>query len=175
MLRILQVIGGNALSAPATVRLPDRVPTPAHFRGEVLIETANCLACGMCAYVCVSNAITGADQQGAYAWTFEPGQCTFCARCVERCPGEALSMKSEPMPSYTRRGELRVQHIVEFPTCPECGEIVRPAALRLVRLAFDHVSEDTRRLLTLCERCKRKDLQRKMFAGAQEVATEAQR
>ncbi len=165
MPRIIRLIGGNLLARRATVRLPDRVPPPENFRGEVVLEEKNCIACGMCAYVCVSNAITGTEQQDAYTWTYEPGECTFCARCVERCPGQAVSMTPDTARIYTRHGELRVQHRVVFPRCPECGQTVRPAAGRLVRLAFDDIADDTRRLLTLCERCKRKHVQLRIFAG----------
>ncbi len=62
MLGILKVIAGNAASAPATVRLPEHVPAPARFRGRVAIDPARCVACGTCAYVCVSDAITGRDE-----------------------------------------------------------------------------------------------------------------
>ena len=172
MLRIIELIGGNLLSTRATVRLPDRVPPPANFRGEVVLEPAHCVACEMCAYVCVSNAITGSQQQESFAWAFEPSQCTFCARCVERCPGQALSMTPDTMKTYTRRGELRVEHLVEFPRCPECGCIVRPAAERLARMAFDHIAEDARRLLTMCERCKRKHVQQNILVDGRVMAEE---
>ena len=171
MLRTIELIGGNLLSKRATVRLPDRVPPPAHFRGEVILQPANCLGCGMCAYVCVSNAITGTQQPESFAWSFEPSQCTFCARCVERCPGQALSMTPDTMKTYTRRGELRVEHVVAFPQCPECGGIVRPAAERLMRMAFDDMVDDARRLL-LCERCKRKHIQQNMLVDGVVMAKE---
>ena len=173
MLRILQVIGGNALAKRATVRLPDRVPPPANFRGEVLLETANCVACGMCAYVCVSEAIKVLDQQDAMAWTYRPGQCTFCARCVERCPGQALSMNSDTMRTYTKPSELQVEQQVAFPRCPDCGRTVRPAGERLTSLGFESPGDDTRRLLTLCERCKRKHIQRNIFASVPQTVEES--
>ena len=172
MLRSVQLIGANLRTERATVRLPDRVPPPENFRGEVLQEAANSIACGMCAYVCVSNAITGTEQQDAYAWAYEPSQCTFCARCVERCPVQALSNQPDTVRVYACRGELRVEHLVAFPHCPECGRAVRPAAERLARLALEDITDYTRQLLMLCERCRRKRIQQNIFAGGMELVEE---
>ena len=62
MFRILEVIAGNVLHGPGTIRLPGSVPCPPEFRGAVTHDPALCLACGICSYVCVSDAITGAEQ-----------------------------------------------------------------------------------------------------------------
>jgi formate hydrogenlyase subunit 6/NADH:ubiquinone oxidoreductase subunit I len=169
VLRSIRLIGANLLTKRAAVRLPDRVPPPANFRGEVLLDPENCLACGMCAYVCVSEAIKVVEYQDSFAWSYQPGQCTFCARCVERCSGQALCMKPDPMRAYTHAGELNVQHVVTFPKCRECGQTVRPAGVRIASLAFESATEDTRELLTLCERCKRKHLQRHIFTSEPEL------
>lgn len=166
MFKILKIIAGNVVGGPATVALPGSVPSPAWFRGAVTLNPAKCIACGMCSYVCVSNAITGSEETAAYAWAYEPGRCTFCARCVERCPGRALSMAPDPAPSYEHPGELSVEHLVEFQPCPECGKPVRPATEELLGRAFDHIKEETRELMRLCERCRRRKLQRNLFAGA---------
>jgi formate hydrogenlyase subunit 6/NADH:ubiquinone oxidoreductase subunit I len=162
VLRILQVIAGNLARRPVTVPLPDAVPTPPGFRGRVVLDPARCLACGMCAYVCVSDAIVAADEAQGFGWAYEPGRCAFCARCEERCPGRALSMEPRPAPSYLRPGELAVRHRVPFPACPECGAAARPATEELLRLAFDHVTDETRELVRLCERCRRRRLQRSL-------------
>lgn len=166
MFRILQVITGNLSRAPATVRLPDAVPTPPGFHGRVLLEPARCLACGMCAYVCVSDAIVAGDRDGGFDWAYEPGRCAFCARCVERCPGRALSMDARAAPSYRRPGELAVRHRVAFPACPDCGAPARPATEELLKLAFHHVTPEARELVRLCERCRRRRLQRGMASAA---------
>lgn len=166
MLRILQVIAGNAASAPATVRLPDHVPAPARFRGRVLLEPARCVACGTCAYVCVSNAITGAELGAAYGWTYEPGRCAFCARCVDHCVGGALSMEEAAAPVYTRPGELRVEVRVPFPACVSCGAPTRPVTEALLRRAYAQVGGEARELARRCERCRRREVQRALGAGA---------
>lgn len=166
MLRILQVIAGNAAAAPATVRLPGSVPVPPRFRGRVVLDGARCVACGTCAYVCVSNAITGGDLAGGYGWAYEPGRCAFCARCLDHCVGGALSMEERAAPTYVRPGELRVEVTVPFPRCVSCGAPTRPAPEAFLARAFAHVGPETRALARRCERCRRLEVQRGMAAAA---------
>jgi ferredoxin len=166
VLGILKVIAGNAASAPATVRLPGQVPEPARFRGRVVIDPAKCVACGTCAYVCVSNAITGSDSGEAYAWAYEPGRCAFCARCLDHCAGGALSMEEQAAPAYTRVGELRREANVHFPRCAGCGATRRPTSEPFLERAFLHVTASTRQLVKLCERCRRREAQRGLAAAA---------
>jgi formate hydrogenlyase subunit 6 len=166
MLKILKVITGNLTSERATVPLPQSVPTPDLFRGPVQMNTSKCIGCGMCSYVCVSNAIVGENQEKAYAWSYEPGRCTFCGRCFERCPVHAISMDAAPLEPYGHPGERSVQHVVEFGHCPECGEPVRAAHEELLKRAFADLTEETRELVRLCERCRRRHLQRNMMVSA---------
>ncbi len=165
MFRILDVIAGNLRSDRATVRLPDQVPAPARFRGQVRLDASRCVACGTCAYVCVSGAITGADAAGGYAWAYEPGRCAFCARCLDHCIGGALSMEERAAPAYVRPGELRLEVTVPFPACVSCGAPTRPAPDVFLRRAFAQVGPETRELMKRCERCRRREVQRGM-AGA---------
>ena len=118
MPKILRVIARNLKQGPATIRLPGSVPVPDGFRGRVKIDPAQCLACGMCSYVCVTQAITGSNSPAAFEWAYDPGRCTFCARCLERCPGSALSMECAPAPIYRKRGDLRVSFDIALPACP---------------------------------------------------------
>lgn len=166
MSSILRLLARNAARAPDTVRLPGSVPVPDGYRGPVRLEPSRCVACGLCAYVCVSDAITGDDVRGAYAWGYDPGRCTFCARCVDHCPGGALSMSAAPPPAYARPGELATQTLVALPRCPGCGRAVRLATEPIVRAAFAEPSQATRALLRVCERCRRRRLQRGMAEAA---------
>jgi formate hydrogenlyase subunit 6/NADH:ubiquinone oxidoreductase subunit I len=167
VLQILRLIAGNLGRGPATIRLPGSVPVPPGFRGRVLLEPARCLACGLCAYVCVSDAITGReDGGGGYGWEYDPGRCAFCARCVDHCPGHALAMASEPTRPYLEPGELAVRERIAFPPCPDCGAPARPATPQLLGLAFEHPTEHTRELVRRCERCRRRRQQRGLAAAA---------
>lgn len=167
MFRILKVIGGNAARAPVTVRLPGAVPAPEGFRGRVVLAPARCVACGTCAYVCVSGAITGLEAEGGYAWAYEPGRCAFCARCLDHCPGRALSMEEAAAPAYGRPGELHAEVRVPFPPCPDCGAPTRPATEELLGRAFGpNVGPGAREAARRCERCRRRLIQRSLALGA---------
>ena len=169
MLRVLNLLAGNLSQGPSTLPFPSQVPTPGDFRGLVRLDPSRCLTCGICAYVCVSRAITGLEQGSAYLWSYDPGRCTFCARCRERCPGRALSMDPAPMPPYARQGDLYTEIAVERPACPECGKPAHAPTEAWLQTAFGQVDDRTRRLVRLCVRCRRRQLQRGMKAGAVEV------
>jgi len=159
MVEILRVIAANFKHGPVTVRLPASVPVPDGFRGRVRIDASRCLACGTCSYVCVSDAITGSNDVLAYHWVYDPGRCTFCARCLERCPGHALTMESKPAPIYRKCGELRVSVDVQLPACPECGQPSRPVTPDLILLAFgETVTNETRAAMNLCPSCRRRHM-----------------
>ncbi|BDU72803.1 4Fe-4S dicluster domain-containing protein [Mesoterricola silvestris] len=156
MFHILRRLAGNLAQGPVSLRFPAEVPPPAGLRGLVRIDPGRCLACGICSYVCVSNAITGAESQGAYAWAYEPGRCTFCGRCEDHCPGSALSMDPQAPPSYTTPGELARTATVAFPACPVCGEPNPHVTEEWIGKAFGAPNGETRELLRLCVRCRRR-------------------
>ena len=170
MFRVLRLMAGNLSKGPATIPFPGQVPAPDLFRGAVRLEPSRCLACGMCAYVCVSRAITGEDRTGEYHWSYDPGRCTFCARCADRCPGEALSMEPIPLDPYRQQGGLAREVAVPLPVCPDCGQPVRNTPEAWLHAAFGQVDERTRELARLCVRCRRRRLQRGMKASRGEEA-----
>ncbi len=172
MIRILQVIVENLSQDRATVRLPESVPVPPGYRGRVLLDPSKCVACGVCTYVCVSEAITGVNEEKAYVWAYEPGRCTFCARCVDHCTGHALRMEPKPLPIYRQPGELRAEERVPFSSCRICGSPTRPMTDDLLHLAFEHIGEETQELVRLCERCRRRRLQRSLMSAAYEEGKE---
>jgi hypothetical protein len=56
--------------------------------------------------------------------------------------------------------------LAEQGSCPVCRKPVRLANEELLRKAFGCIKEETRRLLGLCERCRRRELQQKLIAAA---------
>jgi formate hydrogenlyase subunit 6/NADH:ubiquinone oxidoreductase subunit I len=56
---------------------------------------------------CTARAIEFKAGKGEYTWSYDPGHCTFCGRCVEGCKEHALSQDSECPPIYLTIGELK--------------------------------------------------------------------
>ena len=169
MFEILHIIGKNVSEKPETIRLPHRPPPPAGFRGLVLLDPQRCIGCGMCAYVCVSESVTGTSDETQYHWQYEPGRCTFCARCADRCPADALRMAVESPAVYSRPGELNARHTVPFPPCQGCGKPTRPAPETMKDWVAEDIHERAQHLYGLCERCKRLHYQtamKSMLSGA---------
>ncbi len=169
-MNIIALISRNLRRRPQTLRFPDR-PVPARgFRGLVAIDTGACLACGICDYVCVSGAITMLARDLGSDWTYDPGRCTFCGRCVDHCPGAALSHDADRAANYERPGALAHAATVVYPACPECGRPARPFSERLLAQGHEQISEELRERSRLCERCRRRRAQtvlKKGFGGAE--------
>jgi formate hydrogenlyase subunit 6/NADH:ubiquinone oxidoreductase subunit I len=77
MFEILHIIGKNVTEKPETIRLPYRPPPPAGFRGLVLLDPQRCIGCGLCAYVCVSESVTGATMKPSTTGTTSQGVARF--------------------------------------------------------------------------------------------------
>jgi hydrogenase-4 component H len=164
-MNILSLIAANLRRGPATVRFPAEVAPPRDYRGPVQIETGRCVACGVCAYVCPSAAISVADRTDHCDWSYDPGRCTFCGRCADLCLGHALSMEERPAPAYATPGALAQTHTVPYPACPECGNPARPISRELLARALPEVSGELLSRSRLCERCRLRKSQRALLSG----------
>jgi formate hydrogenlyase subunit 6/NADH:ubiquinone oxidoreductase subunit I len=81
--------------------------TSEQYRGLIRNDAARCIGCAACAYVCPTAAIEVKRNGDNYSWSYDPGKCTFCARCLERCKPNTLTMESKLPPSYAVEGELK--------------------------------------------------------------------
>ncbi len=62
---------------------------------------------------CTSRAIEFKAGKGEFTWSYDPGQCTFCGRCVEGCTEHALKEGHASM-----RSPSRIRHL-----CTSSGEL----------------------------------------------------
>ena len=131
-MNILIMLWKNLRRGYQTLLFPARPKITARFRGLVEFESVYCTGCGVCKMRCTSRAIDIKPGKGEFTWSYNPGQCTFCGRCVEGCTEHALkeghtehalSQQQDTPPVYTTQGELKTSYTVaRRPPAP------RPAA-----------------------------------------------
>jgi formate hydrogenlyase subunit 6 len=146
----------NLREGPVTVRLPEQVPTRSGYRGLVT-QKSGCIGCGICAYVCAPGAIEIHRALASYDWIYEPGKCTFCARCTLDCPVQVLTMSAAAPPPYSRPGELHTLATLPYPACRICGRPAPPASELLLDRVFGAPSEAIRNWSALCADCRRRE------------------
>ena len=91
--RFGKTILGSIGKKPATLMYPV-VPREweERTRGSVSIDGDNCIACGICANACPTNAIDIDKAEGK--WTIQRMQCIQCSACVDGCPKKCLTMEN---------------------------------------------------------------------------------
>jgi formate hydrogenlyase subunit 6/NADH:ubiquinone oxidoreductase subunit I len=105
-MNILRLILQNLRQGTASYQLPHTHEcTSNEYRGLIKNDPAGCIGCGACAYVCPTAAIVVTRTPTNYTWSYEPGKCTFCGRCIDRCKPGSLSMESKLPPLYSNDGE----------------------------------------------------------------------
>ena len=122
-MNILTMLWKNLWGGSRTTLFPARPKVTERYRGLVRFDPALCSGCAICKMRCTSRAIEFKSGKGEFTWSYEPGQCTFCGRCVEGCKDHVLSQESETPPIYLTIGELKKSYTVaRKPPAP------RPAA-----------------------------------------------
>lgn len=159
MTSILTLMAENIRRVPITMRFPERAAVAKRYRGLVRMSPSDCLACGICDYVCVSAAITVTNYEDRCDWQYEPGRCTFCSKCVRYCPGNALSQEEERPPAYEEAGQLAQHYTIEFAACTTCGAPTMPYNEAMLSRAFDAVTDQLRGTVRLCDTCRMKAAQ----------------
>jgi formate hydrogenlyase subunit 6/NADH:ubiquinone oxidoreductase subunit I len=99
-MNILTMLWKNLWGGSRTILFPARPKVSENYRGLVRFDPALCSGCAICKMRCTARAIEFKAGKGEFTWSYEPGQCTFCGRCVEGCKEHALSQDSECPPIY---------------------------------------------------------------------------
>jgi len=107
-MNIFRLLFDNLRHGTVSFPLPhDHECTSSEYRGLIHNDASRCVGCGSCAYVCPTAAIEVTRSGDTYKWTYDPGKCTFCARCIDRCRPNTLTMESRLPPLYSIQGELK--------------------------------------------------------------------
>ena len=59
--------------------------------------TSECTACGVCAALCPTGAITQAQTEDLFSLSFNPHLCTNCQVCVKACMHKAINIKESTL------------------------------------------------------------------------------
>ena len=111
-MNILTMMWKNLWGGSRTTLFPARPKVSEHYRGLVRFDPALCSGCAICKMRCTARAIEFKAGKGEFTWSYDPGQCTFCGRCVECCKEHALSQDSECPPIYLTIGELKKSYTI---------------------------------------------------------------
>jgi len=111
-MNILAMLWSNLRRGVMTFKFPARPPVSKGFRGLVRFDPELCTGCAICRFRCTARAIELRVGKGDFQWSYDPGHCTFCGRCVEGCKSHALSQDPECPPVYLNIGELKHSYTV---------------------------------------------------------------
>jgi ferredoxin len=91
--------------------------------GRIRVREEECTACGVCARVCPTGAISEEAETGShYRLHFDASACTNCGLCQEAC--SLIEFEEHFDLSEIARGASRIVASVELSGCVVCGEII---------------------------------------------------
>ena len=173
----LKVLWNNLRQGPVTEAFPfAEAPTPARFRGRVVVDPALCVGCGTCEHVCAGGAIhisrDATAAEGGEAETSEHGAkrgepgftitvwhntCCLCAQCRHYCPTRAITLSTNWHNAHRadRKYTFVEQVSISYDTCTACGARLRllPASV-IARIYEGHPEIDVERVSRLCPDCR---------------------
>ena len=107
---------------PVTVLYPyEKEWIPENYRGRPGLRFDRCVGCGMCARMCVTQAIKLIevdDDNGNKVMRpqVNVGRCAFCGYCAEYCPVDAMTVTPEyELAEYTRYDLLYGPRRLNYP------------------------------------------------------------
>jgi formate hydrogenlyase subunit 6/NADH:ubiquinone oxidoreductase subunit I len=133
-MNILTMLWKNLWGGYRTMLFPARPKVSAGYRGLVEFDPELCTGCAICRFRCTARAIEFRAGKGEFVWSYDPGHCTFCGRCVEGCKTHALSQEPACPPIYLNIGDLKHSYTVQRkppapkPAVPASPAIAEPAS-----------------------------------------------
>jgi formate hydrogenlyase subunit 6/NADH:ubiquinone oxidoreductase subunit I len=103
--------------------------------------------------------ITITDEGGIRTLKFELARCTYCAKCRDFCPQEAITLTPQFELSTAAPDDLNIHADFHLARCRECGEVIgteRQVAVVREKLLASEMQLPDLSYLELCIQCKRK-------------------
>lgn len=111
-MKILTMMWNNLRRGYQTLLFPARPEITQRFRGQVQFDPELCIGCAICRFRCTSAAIEFKPGKENFTWSYNPGQCTFCGRCIEGCKEGAIKQEEACPPVYFSKDELKKSYTV---------------------------------------------------------------
>jgi len=118
----------KGLVNPFTTKYPRKpyIP-PDGFRGAAEYDPEKCVGCAACSQECPPGAITYTDGEKERKLRLSYGVCSFCGRCEEVCPWDAVHLTKKYELAVYNREEAETGVDVPFSQCTECGKPFFPS------------------------------------------------
>ncbi len=111
-------------------------PVPERFRGRPIFDPEKCIGCAGCANNCPAREILVLDLcQEIRIIKYLGRRCTYCGRCADLCPENAITMSKEFENATNDIHDIE-QHLELFMgTCQRCGRCFKePSPLEQLKL-----------------------------------------
>ena len=92
--------------------------------GKIKIEQNKCSACGTCAVLCPTGAISKKIKDDTQLFYFNSSLCTNCSLCRAACPENAIGFEDDFALADIVAEEATVVAAIQLSTCIICGEII---------------------------------------------------
>jgi ferredoxin len=92
--------------------------------GKIKIEQNKCSACGTCAALCPTGAISKKMKDDYQLLYFNSSLCTNCSVCRAACPEHAIGFEDDFALADIIADEATVVAAIQLSTCIICGEII---------------------------------------------------
>ena len=127
---MIDMLAARLVQKHRTIRYPAAAPAlPERYRGLPRLERDRCRACGACAAVCPTQAITVADGHA----TLDLGACIFCGACATACRQNCISFSREHRMAGRSRKDLLLSG-EELPLAQALGDSMRALFGRSLKL-----------------------------------------